>query len=98
MRFCAVESEKYTRRENNKSNPMNPNFNLSNLELDELKALYEKKVAELKEKLFSGVAWNDLQGHRDELSQFSVIIYEKIQAYKSSGQMERTNVSDKIQS
>ena len=57
---------------------MNPP--LSNLDLDTLKAMYEKGQAELNSSLLSGAAWNDLKEERKKLTEIAILLHKKAQA------------------
>lgn len=53
------------------------NKDLWNLDLDQLKALYQQEKGELEQRLLSGVAWEDVTDQRHRVGELSTIIYKK---------------------
>lgn len=69
---------------------------LSQLELNTLKSIYESRVNELLKCLLSGTAWDAMEEIREDLNELSTVMYEKVQASgkynavnNSSGERER---------
>ena len=56
------------------------NLSLSNLDLDTLKAMYDKGQAELTSSLLSGALWNDLKEQRKKLTEIAIVLHKKAQA------------------
>ena len=55
------------------------NSPLSNLDLDTLKAMYEKGQAELTSSLLSGALWNELKEQRKKLTEVAIMLHKKAQ-------------------
>ena len=56
------------------------NSELTQLELNTLKSMYEARVKELLQCLLSGASWESMKEIREELSELSLAMYEKVQA------------------
>jgi len=56
------------------------NLPLSNLDLDTLKAMYEKAQAELTASLLSGTLWNEVKEQRKKLTEIAIVLHKKAQA------------------
>jgi hypothetical protein len=56
------------------------NSELSRLDLDILKNMYESKVRELMNSLNSETSWESMSELRETLYELSIIMYEKVQS------------------
>jgi hypothetical protein len=56
------------------------NSELSRLDLDSLKNMYESKVRELMNSLNSETSWESMSDLRETLYELSIVMYEKVQS------------------
>jgi hypothetical protein len=53
------------------------NHQLSDLDLETLKSMYEKEQAELTSKLLSGALWNEVKDQREKLTRIAIVLHRK---------------------
>ena len=53
-------------------------FDVRQLDMEELKALYEHEKAELQKHLLSGAAWSSLESKHKKVAELSALMYHKI--------------------
>jgi hypothetical protein len=64
------------------------NSELSNLDLDILKNMYESKVRELMNSLNSETSWESMSDLRETLYELSIVMYEKVQCEEKTVEVD----------
>jgi hypothetical protein len=59
------------------------NYNLSDYDIDSLKALYEKENEVLQTRLLSGEAWEEVKDQRQKVTEISIALHKKFTALHS---------------
>jgi hypothetical protein len=65
----------------------------SELDVDELKNVYERESAKLKASLLNGSSWEELKDQRQKVTELAVALHKKINS--SSNPAESTDRSEK---
>jgi hypothetical protein len=90
--FAGIGSHKATRM----------NHQLSDLDLETLKSMYEKEQAELTSKLLSGALWNEVKDQREKLTGIAIVLHRKARemglnpAEITGGESERKKTMQEI--
>jgi len=59
------------------------NYDLWNLDADQLRALYDKEMEQLHQLLLSGKSWNDTNIQRKKIANISGVLYKKLNGRNS---------------
>jgi hypothetical protein len=67
------------------------NFDPSSLDLDTLKAMYQKEEETLKSKLLNGALWHEVKENRKIVTELSIALHKKYQSLQGLNPAEHSS-------